>query len=75
MEDLKSFNIKDANDFNSEIEFDSEILARSNIDFNSNKQKYSKTKAVIYLFFNKKSKDNFQHFNYWSEKFRENNLH
>ena len=47
MDDLKSFNIKDANDFNSELEFDSEILVRSNIDFNSNKQKYSKTKTVI----------------------------
>lgn len=50
MEDLKSFNIKEANDFNSEMDFDSEILVRSNIDFNTNKQKYSKTKSVILLF-------------------------
>jgi len=34
-------------DFNSDIEFDSEILARSNIDFNTNKQKFSKNKKVI----------------------------
>ena len=46
MEDLKDFNIKEANDFNSEMEFDSEILVRSNIDYNTNKQKFNKTKTV-----------------------------
>lgn len=55
MEDFKHFNNKNIEDFNSEIEFDSEILARSNIDFNSNKEKFIKNKKVIY-FINIKNK-------------------
>jgi hypothetical protein len=47
MEDFKSFEIKDENDFNSRFEFDSDILTTSNIDFNRNKEKFSKTKKVI----------------------------
>jgi len=46
MEDFKNFKEKNIEDFNSEIEFDSEILARSNIDYNTNKQKFIKNKMV-----------------------------
>jgi len=50
MEDFKNLNSnKNIEDFNSELEFDSEILARSNIDFNTNKQKFNKNKKVIFL--------------------------
>ncbi len=48
MEDFKNIhNIKIIEDFNSEIELDSEILVRSSIDFNTNKQKFNKNKKVI----------------------------
>jgi len=46
MEDFKNFNNKNLEDFNSEMEFDSEILIKSNIDFNTNKQKFNKNKEV-----------------------------
>lgn len=47
MEDFKTFNIKtEEEDINSEIEFDSELLIRSKIDFLTNKQKYNKNRGV-----------------------------
>ena len=44
--ELSSFNINEAVDFNTENGFDSEILIKSSIDFDSNKQKYNKKKPV-----------------------------